>query len=182
MAKPGAIGLVPVRGLGGFGIQLGELLVDRHDGAQHAFILLDDGTVLEAEPKGARIAPLAHCAGPIVWLDPPLHDSTRDVIVKVARTYEGCKYSWWAYLWLACNRFGLHPAWLRSRVDDPHWNMCSQLVDRIWRQAAGMLPELNPDRRWLHLFDDGRDCGNVTPGDLRAVAENPPWGRDAATS
>lgn len=174
-ARPGAIGLSPIHGIGGFGIQLGELILDRRDSAQHAFILLDDGTVLEAEPKGARIAPLAHCAKPIAWIDPPLSDATRAAIVRIARSHVGCGYSWWAYAWLALEKFGLRPAWVKRKVDNPGNAMCSQLVDRIWREAAKELAPSDPDQRLLHLFADGRDPGTVTPGDLAWIAATKPW-------
>lgn len=174
-ARPGAIGVVPVAGVGGFGIQLGELIIDRRDGAQHAFVLLDDDTVLEAEPKGARVSPLAHCARPIAWIDPPLSDATRAVVVRTARGFVGCGYNWWSYLWLALCRFGLRPGWLRKRVADPGNNMCSQLCDLIWQDAAAALAPSDPDVKLLHLFDDNRLPGNVTPGDLAWIAATKPW-------
>lgn len=174
-AGPGAIGVVPVDGLGGLGIQLGELINDRRDGAQHAFVLLDDGTVLEAEPEGARVSPLEHCAKPVAWIDPPLSDDTRARIVRRARSKKGSGYNWWSYVWIGLSRFGMRPKWLRKRVADPDNNMCSQLCDLIWQEVAAELPADSADKRLLRLFDDGRLPGNVTPGDLAWIAATKPW-------
>lgn len=184
-ARRGAIGVVPVAGTGGFLIALGELINDRRDGAQHAFVLLDDADdpnarVLEAESNGARISPLSHCARPIAWIDPPFKDSTRDLIVANALKLEGTPYSWWTYLWIAACRLNIRSKWLRERVNrwkdgKPTDAMCSQLADCDWVMTKAQLPADDPDVALLTIFDDGRLPQNVTPGDLAWIAATKPW-------
>jgi hypothetical protein len=48
----------------------------------------------------------------------------------------------------------MRPQWLKSYVANSRHMICSQLVDQVYF-AAG-----------VHLFDDGRIDGDVTPADL----------------
>ena len=165
-ARPGAIGLVPVRGLGGEGIKLGELILDGLCAVQHAFILLEDGTVVGAEPHGPTVVPLADYDGTeIFWIDREMSPFARDRVLAHARPRAGEGYNWWAYVWLGCEKFHFHPDWVKRRVDDPRNAMCSQRVDRVYQMARADC--VNPtDLTALTLFNDGRDPGDVTPGDL----------------
>lgn len=173
--NPGAIGLVPVEGWAGIGIKFGEMLLDGKSDVQHAFILLDDDTVLEAQPNGAQIVPLSkYNDRKVIWLDPPLSDEARGVVVRIARTMVGVRYDWWAYLWLFLNRLGFRPKWVLRKVDNPKNDMCSQLADRVYRMASEQVTDQH-DKTLLTLFTDGRDPGDVTPGDLAYLAEHPTW-------
>ena len=166
MAQPGAIGLISVRGLIGFGIRTGELLLNGHDRKQHAFVLLDDGTLLEAKPGGAQINGLDEYAGlTISWIDRPLSPAARAAVVAVARTKKGVQYNWWAYVWLGLTKIRIRPKVVLARVDNPNNAICSQLVDRIYQEARAQVSDPQ-DKTLLTLFNDGRDPGDVTPGDL----------------
>lgn len=191
---PGDIGLVTTPGWAGLGIKFGEFLVDGKDEAQHAFMLLDDGTVIGAEPgpDGARIRPLSDYDGQTIWwVHRDLCEAARVLVVEEARRHEHERYDWWAYLWLASVRFGFRPQWVKRRMDDPSNDMCSQMVDRIYRNVRARIrlrifigrgsrrqPDVHPsDIAALTLFDDGRDPGNVTPGDLWAIHDPNHWTR-----
>lgn len=175
MAQRGAIGVVPIAGAGGLLIQLGELLLDRMDNGQHAFVLINDegpnARVLEAEPKGARIGWLSKCSTPVLWIDRSFQDTTRDLIVQNALALKDTPYSWWTYLWIALCRFGIRPKWLAKRVGSRKDAMCSQLADLAWVITREQLPADHPDVALLTLFNDGRLPQNVTPGDLGRIAE-----------
>lgn len=186
--RPGAIGSVPIHGPAEWGIRFGEFLIDGHDVAQHTFVLLDDDTVIGARPgpDGATILPLSHYDHvPIYWIDRELSPAARQLVVSIARSHEHERYDWWAYLWLASVRVGIRPAYVRKRMDDPDNDMCSQMADRIYRQSRAVVRvNLRPvgpktyaqsDVAALTLFDDHRDPGNVTPGDLAAISD---WTRE----
>jgi hypothetical protein len=60
---------------------------------------------------------------------------------------------------LAALRYGLRPRWIRHRVATSGRLICSQAVDELYRRVG------------VHLFDDGRPSGDVTPGDLDRAYE-----------
>ena len=169
--RPGAIGLVPVRGWGGAAIRLGEFVLDGLCVVQHAFVLLDDGTVIGAEPEGATIFPLSHYADvPVWWIDREVSDATRALVVAEARSWEHRPYSWWAYLWVGALRLGLRPRWLQRKVAAGRAAMCSQMADLVWRAVAADPSISEAEREDLTLFA-GRPAGAVSPGDLYQLAD-----------
>jgi hypothetical protein len=182
---PGSFFLARISGVTGYLIQLGQAIAGDGSRWTHAGIVLDaDGTVLEAEPGGARIANLSEYAGrPLLISDAPVQTyvaglnsgtpngsiasaalfgqvAIRKTIVTEAQKLVGVPYSALDYLALALLHLHLPSSWVRNRVEWSGHMICSQLVDAIYERAG------------LHLFTDGRLPGDVAPADLAAYAED----------
>lgn len=161
--KPGDFGLVSIRGIAGLGVRIGQWLngdglLDYH----HAFVVLDRGEILEAEPGGARIRPLSQYDGTnAIYSSWDLTDDQRAAIVREARPLLGTPYSVLDYLSLALHRLHIPAPHLRRYIADSGHLICSQLVDLAYERAG------------IQLFDDGRWPGDVTPGDLTLVLTGP---------
>lgn len=171
MPRPGDFGLASIHGVAGLGVRIGQWLNgDGWHAFQHAFVVLDDETVLEAEPGGARIRLLSAYDGTnAIYSAWSLTDDQRATIVAEARPLVGTPYSALDYVSLALLRLGIRPAWLRRYVAASGHMICSQLVDEAYLRAG------------LHMFEDGRWPGDVTPGDLRAALRGPVEDRAMAT-
>jgi hypothetical protein len=163
---PGTFGLTRIGGLLGVLVSLGQWIVGDASRFSHAFVVLDDDTVLEAMPSGARIAPLADVLGrrPLAfsWVI-PLTPAQRAAIVAAARALEGTRYGFSAYLHLALARFGIRWPWLIRYLERNCRLICSQLVDVAYRRAG------------VQLFADGRGTYDVTPGDLANLLIERDW-------
>lgn len=122
----------------------------------HAGLLLDDGTVIEAEPHGARIVPAGWYIHHARWSNLPLTDAQRAAIVTEARRLKGRKYGFADIVVLGLvHVFGWKcPRWVRDYLQRSDRLICSQLVDYAYDKAG------------VHLFTDGRVPAEVTPGDL----------------
>jgi hypothetical protein len=123
----------------------------------HAFILVEVGRIIEADPGGARVVLLANYDGlPQTWSDMDLSPTVRAAIVDHALDHVDDPYSWVDDACIALTRiFGVHvPPWVRTRLDDPKRLECAQLVDVAYLEAG------------VHLFSDGRLPGDVAPSDL----------------
>lgn len=157
--KPGDFFLCQISGFGGFLIRAAQAISGDASRYTHAGIILDKDTIIEAMPGGARIVSIDTILGrrPLAVSFYGLTDQTRQTIVESARSYEGIPYSFLDYLCLGLLAIGIRPKKLRDRVHDSGNMICSQLVDKAY-QTAG-----------VHLFDDGRNSGDVTPGDLAHV-------------
>lgn len=146
----------------------------------HAGLILDNGQIIEAEPGGAKIKPaeILWEAGEVMISDAPIQrwvDQTvwpqllgareegewrkRAEVVGKARFLSGVGYSFLDYAALAMAEFKI-PGWqlARDRVEASQHLICSALVDRAYAWAE------------VHLFDDGRLSGDVTPWDLERYA------------
>ncbi len=152
--RPGDFGLSKIGGFTGWWVGLGQFIVGDASRYTHAFIVLDDNTVVEAMPGGAIITPLEHYAGKAVFSNLNLSDEQRSAIVKEGRALEGTPYSFLDYLALGAAHIGLKPSWLKKYVAESGHMICSQLVDEVYRRAG------------IHMFSDGRLPQDVTPGDL----------------
>lgn len=153
-ATAGDFGVVPVPGRAGRLIRLGQWLNgDGYADYEHAFVVVDDSTVVEARPSGAGYAPRTAYPDAVFYTCP---DGRREAVAAAARSLIGRGYSWLDYFALAAVRFRLplSSVLLRKRVDDSGELICSQLVDYAY-QLGG-----------VQLFDDHRSPGDVTPGDL----------------
>lgn len=154
--KPGDIFLTRITGPVGWAVWLGQAINGDLSRWTHAGIVLDDGTVFEAQPGGAQIRPL-YTDRPVKYIHfRGVTEFTREKIVAEARSRVGMGYSWTTYLYLAAYRLRLPitTRWLRKRVSDSKHMICSQAVDDAYRVCG------------VQLFDDGRLPFDVTPGDL----------------
>lgn len=128
----------------------------------HAVLVLDDGTLIEAEPGGARIAPITeYAAGAVDWSSWPLSAEQRAGIMATGRSLVGTPYSFLDYAALAAHRLHLPLPGLRRYVASTGHMICSQLVDYGYQ------------REGVHLFTDNRWPGYVTPTDLGRVLQPP---------
>ncbi|PYC86618.1 hypothetical protein C7C46_05650 [Streptomyces tateyamensis] len=125
---------------------------------EHAFLLVGDGEVIEAEPGGARQASLTEYTGRLIRWSTGRFELTNDqraAVIAAARGYLKVPYSFLDYAALAAHRFRLPGSTLlRGYVADTRHQICSQLVDQCYQDAG------------IKLFDDGRWTGYVTPADL----------------
>jgi hypothetical protein len=116
--------------------------------------------VIQAEPAGADWAALTPHAKTL-WSTGkiPLTDDQRDAIVKAAIGYVGTPYSFLDYAALAAHRLHIPAPHLKTYIASTRHQICSQLVDQCYADAD------------VHLFDDGRWPGYVTPADLARLLE-----------
>jgi hypothetical protein len=165
--RVGDIGLTQVRGEVGALIRLGQKLNGNGNSKfEHAFMVVNDDplTIIEAQPGGARFAPLRYDPSKTIYLRCP--DRLRDPVASAAQVYLGVPYSFLDYAALAAHRWHIPTPGLKRFVGDTGHMICSQLVD----QAAA-------DGGW-RLFDDQRWPGFVTPGALWQLCFNHPWYAD----
>ena len=121
----------------------------------HAVLYVGGGQIVEGEPNGAALSPVSRYGNRVEWANWPLTPTQRGVIAQWGRAHVGTPYSWLDCLEIGLvDRFGWAPGWMRSRLRSNRTLMCSQLVTAAY-DAAG-----------VHLFDDGRPAGGVSPGDL----------------
>jgi len=176
--KPGTIGFSRIRGRSGWWIGLGQWIIGDGSRYSHAFVVVDDGQVVEANSKGARIAPLADRLDwrPLAFGHAvPLTDAQRAAVAREARALVGTPYSWADYVALGLDHLGDRRGfrWLHARVAGPLHAyiadsgrmICSQLCDAAYHNAG------------LRLFDDGRNASDVTPGDLANLMIERDWGQ-----
>jgi hypothetical protein len=169
----GDIGIVPVRGTGGWLIGLGERLAGggRNAAWRHAFVVTAVGTspgatrIVEAEPSGAREDALSEYAdGPILWLRCP--DRYREGVAASATAMIGTPYSWLDYVAVALHHWGLKAKWLQDYIGAWGHEMCSAFADEAARRGG-----------W-HLFGEHAAPpsvdvwpGDVMPADLAGLAQ-----------
>lgn len=123
----------------------------------HAYIVLDDETVIAAQPGGARVDSLSDYKNKAIYIQRDLTEEQRAAIVAEARSLEGLPYSFLDYLAIALARLGIKPQWLKNYIANTGHMICSQLCDEVYRRAG------------INLFNDGRLPQEVTPGDLLYV-------------
>lgn len=156
--QPGDFAVTSVHGPVGFLISVGEWLNGSRFGHwDHAFVYVGDGQIVEAQPEGARLAGLDKYQGrPVAWSTGhvELTEAERAAVVAAARSFIGVPYSAADYFALALWHFRLRIPWARNVMASRKSMICSQLTDAAYA-AAG-----------VHLFDDGRQPGDVTPADL----------------
>jgi len=157
--KAGDFGLVAIKGGVGRLIRIGQWLAgDGYADYEHAFIYVGNNEVVEARPKGAGYASLAAYTD-VDWYACPDVDGSNAVgihIAQIAVALKGTPYSFVDYAALAAiaAHLPLSSRLLRHYVADSGHMICSQLVDYCYMKAG------------VHLFNDGRLPGDVTPGDL----------------
>jgi cell wall-associated NlpC family hydrolase len=168
--KPGMFFLAQIEGWTGRWVSAAQAFVRGGSSWTHAGLILDGDQFIEALPGGAKIRPLAdlYARRPLLVSDAPIQRylAARQVepgdelmarmrVARTARTLEGVPYSFLDYASLAMAEWKL-PGWqaVRHRVQTSQHLICSALVDRAYSWAG------------IHLYDDGRLPGDVTPGDL----------------
>lgn len=169
--QPGDFEVVPIGGPGGRLIHLGEVLNGSGFGDyEHARLYLGDRTCVQAEPGGATIVPIDfndHGLWSTAHFSGVLTEFQRASIVQAGRLcgphngQPGVGYSSTDYLALGAQRLhlGLVVPFLDRYVASSGHMICSQLVDWCYLQAG------------VHLFDDKRKPGHVTPEDLAVLID-----------
>jgi cell wall-associated NlpC family hydrolase len=162
--SPADFFLAPIPEFVGKTIQFGQFLNgEGFSEYQHAGILLDGGQTMEAMPGGAIIGHISR------WKPEELRWSTglieltasqRLDIVHYARAREGVPYSFIDYGAIAAHRFHTPVPGLKSYIEDSGHQICSQMVDWVYAQAD------------VHLFNDGRWPGYVTPNSLNILLDD----------
>lgn len=161
--KPGDMGFSMIEGMLGFWVGLAQYLNGDGSKWSHVFVVLDDNTVMEAMPGGARITPIEEYTGKAVFIDWELTDAQRAVIVEEAKKLVGTKYGFIDYFAMALARLNIRPQWIVRYVLNSNRLICSALADMVYNKAG------------VKLFSDGRMWHDVTPGDLISRYIERPW-------
>jgi hypothetical protein len=132
----------------------------------HTVIAISDTECVSAEPGGAVIRPIAYYADEhVVWSRFDLAGYQRRLITGWARDHIGTPYNFADFVLagLVSITGRATPEWLRRIVATPDRLICSQLCDYAY-QAAN-----------LHLFDDRRPEGAVTPASFGRIFTAHGW-------
>jgi hypothetical protein len=183
---PGSFFLTTIGGRTGWWVALAQTLVGIPSRWTHAGIIGYSGLTYEAAPGGVHVGSVLDLQSkPHVVCDAPVMESirgmvlTRDVgaeerfyarvrqrVINEACQLLGRPYSLLDYLALGLWHLGRKrrydepvrgfslASWARERVQYSGHLICSALVDLVY------------DRANIHLYDDGRLPGDVTPSDL----------------
>lgn len=164
--RPGDIGLSASTGYIGKFIRLAQAAIGDWAVYTHAYIVLHDGYIVEAMPKGAQIDRLdKYDDRNTTFSQFDLTDEQRDRIVCEALKLVGTPYSFLDYLALGATHYNIRPAGIRKRVEDSGHMICSQLCTETYYRAG------------LQLFPDKRLSQDVTPGDLARLFLEYPNGK-----
>jgi len=162
----GDFAVLPISGQVGELVSIGEWLCgDGFHKYDHAEIKVDDTQTLGAYPGGAALELIPSAQTDWLWSAGAIQltDAQRLAIVKNALALKGTPYSALDYFAIAGHRLRIpdpdHE--LQRYIGDTHHLICSQLVDLCYMQAG------------VHLFNDGRWPGYVTPADLAQVIQHP---------
>jgi hypothetical protein len=152
--QAGDIGLTQIRGRVGELIRFGQWLNgDGFSKYEHAFMMINNRELVEAEPGGSIISELSrYNSYNVVYLRCP--DELREPVAQAAAKLVKIPYSFLDYQSLVLHRLHINPPLLRNYIKNSGHMICSQLVDH-----GAMLGG------W-HLFQDQRWEGDVIPGDL----------------
>ena len=153
---PGSYGCVRTGGFYAWLIRVGT-----RSHFNHAFIVMENGRIIEADPGGARWAQLSDYETDSKVFDTRdvLTDEQRQRVMYKAEVLLGTPYGWTDIVRLSLRCMGLQWQWLTRKADNEAAMICSQLVAACG-QAAGL--------DWLC----GREAAAaVTPGDLAARAQ-----------
>lgn len=180
--KPASFGLAVISGKTGKLVSWGQNIVDgRRETFTHAFFVLDNNEVIEAEPEGAQIVSLdkykSRPEGEVLFCDRPVQGwlaergwdkgtpldiateaGVRRTLVNYARGLKDIPYNYLDYVAIGLEHFGIDLPFIRNRVRRPDRMICSQLVDFIYTQNG------------MKVLKDNRLSQNVTPGDLEQYA------------
>ena len=161
----GTIGLTQISGEVGKGIEFGQFLCGQgFKDWEHAFMLGPNGTILEAEPGGARLGHVSQYSN-IYWCH-QIAKEFEPLLMKIwvngvkhygpGAGYKsktgGVPYSFLDYDAIAAHR--LHLPAPKKYIGETGHMICSQLVDQMYFDEGA------------HLFTDNRWPGYVMPMSL----------------
>lgn len=158
--QPGDFAVIPISGPVGTLISIGEFLngsgFGRYD---HAEIYVGNNMTLGAYPGGASLVPVPVVQDGWLWSTGhiQLTEAQRAAIVNNAMACKGIPYSALDYFALAAHHFHIPAPDLKNYIQSSKHMICSQLVDFCYMNAG------------VHLFNDNRWPGYVTPADLAQV-------------
>lgn len=153
--QPGTIGLVNISGEVGKLIHFGQWLnshpLDRwfdpenYPQIEHAFVLLPDRMLIEAEPGGARVVSIDEYTNvDVFWCTSIAATLTIEELAAVAHVAAGFKgegYSFLGYAELFARRLHLPVSLLRDEVANTGHVICSQLAAVAYRdQGHDLFP------------------------------------------
>lgn len=147
---PGTIGLVNISGEAGKLIHFGQWLnshpLDRwlspecYPNIEHAFVLLPDRMLIEAEPGGARVVSIDEYTNvDVFWCTSIAERLTASELVAVAHTaalFEHTPYSFLGYAELSARRLHLPVSLLRDDMAHMNHVICSQLAALSYRDRG----------------------------------------------
>lgn len=164
---PGDFACVPIAGAAGRLISIGEWLngsaFGHYDHAEIYVGMIDPnaplGYTMGAYPGGARLVPVSADQKDWLWSSGKIQltGPQRAAVVSFALACGGVPYSAADYFALAAHRLHIPVPGLKDYIQSSGHMICSQLVDWCYMQAG------------VHLFEDGRWPGYVTPADLAAL-------------
>jgi len=171
--QPGDFCCVPVSGVTGFGIEAGQWLDgDKFQPYDHAEVFTGGasaedapyGYTVSAYPDGKGLKPLPCPPGELpgsLWSSGAvkLTQGQRRAICAWAQSHEDVRYSFLDYGALVLRRLHIPAPGLRGFIASSEHMICSQFVDTCYA-ACG-----------VHLFDDGRWPGYVTPAMLAELLQ-----------
>lgn len=156
--RAGDIGLSTISGTLGAWLNLGQSVIRDSSRFTHSFVYVGYGEIVEAMPGGARRVTVNARPDAFYFSPKSLTDDERWNIADAAYGLVGTPYSFLDYLSLGLAHYKIRPPWIKNYVHSKGHMICSQLVDEAYLRAG------------VHLFDDGRIPGDVTPGDLMYLA------------
>jgi len=123
----------------------------------HAGVYVGDGRIVESWTSGARISDVTSWPD-AAWSHFDLDEQQRQGIATAALSLVGTPYGWLDIAAISLGTFGITLGPIGRRISNDGTMICSQLVDSAYERAG------------VHLFNDGRLPGMVTPGDLGRLA------------
>jgi hypothetical protein len=152
---PGSFFLTRIGGRTGWWVGTAQAVCGMPSRWTHAGVVSD-------APVRLAVAQFARGLSHPLQVDAYEHDLRADV-VDAARAFEGIPYSFADYAALAALHLHAPSTRLRRYVQASGHLICSALVDRVYSDVG------------IHLYDDGRYPGDVTPADLDAWAQDHFW-------
>lgn len=160
----GDFAVLPIAGQVGKLISIGEWLNGSAFGSyDHAVIYTGGNQTMGAYPGGARLVTMPADQSEWAWSTGRimLTNPQRTAIVAGAMACAGTPYSALDYFALVAHRLRIPAPGLKNYIASTRHLICSQLVDLVYMNAG------------VHLFNDGRWPGYVTPADLAAIITDP---------
>lgn len=164
--QPGDLGLVITHGLGSTLIRLGDRIEAwrkhlPHEPFNHVIVAVSPRQAVQAEPSGANYVNI-DAYPQTTWFGwPGITGAQRQAVSLAARRLVGTGYSWLDIAALTLDCLG----WDVQR-DDGKLTLIGRRIARNDRLVCSALADLAYQIAGLHLYDDGRMPGEVTPGDV----------------